>query len=207
MARGKRVSTKESSETVAESAAAAPAVVPEPVAAENVQVVTTEVEAAAESGPAEETLSQLFTNIVTQIGELKSQLNAMSAQVRTLRTRSERELRAAQKAGRRRRNANRKPSGFVKPALISDELASFLGRPSGSEMARTEVTREIHRYVRAHKLQDPNDGRVILPDAKLRKLFNLKKDTPFSFLNLQKYMTPHFPKKADAPAAAATTTA
>jgi chromatin remodeling complex protein RSC6 len=201
MARGKRVSTKGSSEVTAETEAVAPAVT------ENVQVETTEVEttqaaatAEAETTTVDESLSQLFTNLITQIGDLKSQLNALSTQVRTLRTRSERELRAAQKAGRRRRNANRKPSGFVKPSLISDELASFLGRPSGTEMARTQVTKEIHQYVRTHKLQDPNDGRVIVPDAKLRKLFNLKKDTPFSFLNLQKYMTPHFPKKVEATA-------
>lgn len=198
MARGKRVSTKGTSEAVEASTP----VVETPV--ENVQVETTEVQGGdAVAVPSEETLSQLFTNLITQITDLKSQLNNLSTQVRTLRTRSERELRAAQKAGRRRRNANRKPSGFVKPSLISDELASFLGRPSGTEMARTEVTKEIHRYVRTHKLQDPNDGRVILPDAKLRKLFNLKKDAPFSFFNLQKYMTPHFTKKQEAAAATA----
>jgi len=189
MARGKRVSTKESNEVVSSDAAAS----------QNVQVTTTE-EAAPAAAPAaaDESLNQLFTNLIGQIAELKTQLTSLSSQVRTLRTRSEREIRAAQKAGRRRRNANRKPSGFQKPAPISDELAAFLNRPSGTEIARTEVTKEIHRYIREHKLQDPNDGRVIIPDARLRKLLRLTKGTQFAFFNLQKYMTPHFPKKESA---------
>ena len=38
-------------------------------------------------------------------------------------------------------------SGFVKPSLISDELAIFLGKPVGTEMARTEVSKEINTYI------------------------------------------------------------
>ena len=51
-----------------------------------------------------------------------------------------------QNAKRKRKQGNRSPSGFVKPTLISNELASFLNKSQGSEMARTEVTREINAY-------------------------------------------------------------
>ncbi len=64
----------------------------------------------------------------------------------------------------------------------------------GTEMARTEVTREINSYIRAHKLQDPKNGRRILADAKLRKLLKLKKDDELTYFNLQRYMSPHFAK-------------
>ena len=115
-------------------------------------------------------------------------------QVRALQ-RSERELKQAAKAGRKKRKTgNRAPSGFVKPTAISKELANFLNKPSGTEMARTEVTREINNYIRQHKLQDPKNGRHILADSKLRKLLKLKKDDELTYFNLQRYMSPHFAK-------------
>ena len=61
-------------------------------------------------------------------------------------------------------------------------------------MARTQVTREINGYIRAHKLQDPKNGRHILADAKLKKLLKLKKEDNLTYFNLQKYMSPHFAK-------------
>ena len=97
--------------------------------------------------------------------------------------------------GIKKKKGTRAPSGFVKPAPISDELAGFLGIPTGSEMARTEVTREINTYIRSHKLQDPNNGRIINADSKLRKLLNLKKEDELTYFNLQRYMSPHFAKK------------
>ena len=104
---------------------------------------------------------------------------------------------------RARKTGNRSPSGFVKPTKISKELAKFLGKPHGTEMARTEVTREINTYIRAHKLQDPKNGRRILADSKLRTLLKLKKDDELTYFNLQRYMSPHFAKSAKAKKASA----
>ena len=86
------------------------------------------------------------------------------------------------------------PSGFVKPTNISDELASFLGKEKGAEMARTDVTREINTYIRAHKLQDKDNGRKINPDSKLAALFKLKNTDELTYFNIQKFMSPHFAK-------------
>ena len=128
-------------------------------------------------------------------------MSALKFEFRSLEKRLNRELRAAQKgaAKRKRKAVNRQPSGFVKPTLISSELATFLGRPAGTEMARTEVTREINKYIRAHSLQDKDNGRKIIPDAPLRTLLKLKKSDELTYFNLQKYMSPHF-AKAGAPA-------
>ena len=81
-------------------------------------------------------------------------------------------------------------AAFAKPILISNELASFLGKPEGSVLTRTEVTREVNAYIRAQKLQDT--GLKINPDDKLFKLLKLKKGDELTYFNLQKYMAVHF---------------
>ena len=144
--------------------------------------------------PAEPTLQDQFTQLLAQLSALRSQLTSVTSQVRTLSKKTERELKAAHKAKKKRKTGNRAPSGFVKPTKISSELASFLGKAKGTEMARTSVTREINSYIREHKLQDPKNGRRILADAKLRKLLKLKKDDELTYFNLQRYMSPHFAK-------------
>ena len=144
----------------------------------------------------EVTLSDAFSDLLGQLASLRTQLTAVTSQARQLSKRSERELRAAQKASRKRprKSGTRAPSGFVKPTLISSELAKFVGVPDGTLMARTEVTKQINCYIKEHKLQDPSNGRIIIPDATLGKLLNIKKDEQLTFFNLQKYMSPHFAK-------------
>ena len=130
-------------------------------------------------------------------------LTGLKTEFRSLEKRWTREMKTAQKAGAKKRRAkgNRSPSGFVKPTLISAELANFLGKDVGSQMARTEVTREINKYIRSHDLQDKSNGRKINPDAKLAKLLKLKKSDELTYFNLQRYMSPHFAKAGQLKAA------
>ena len=150
--------------------------------------------------PALETsLSSLFSEFGSKLHTLSSGLSSLRSDFRTLERNVAREMRAAQKASKRKRKTgNRAPSGFVKPTLISKELAEFLGRPVGTELARTEVTREINTYIRAHSLQDKENGRKINPDTKLKSLLQVKKGEELTYFNLQQYMSRHF-AKASAP--------
>ena len=148
------------------------------------------------AAPDENTLGYYFIDVLGQLSALRAQLTSITSQVRNLQKRAERELRQATKETRKRqrKSGNRAPSGFVKPTLISLELANFLGKDQGSQMARTEVTREINSYIRAHSLQDPKNGRRILPDTKLRKLLKVGAKEELTYFNLQRYMSPHFAK-------------
>lgn len=141
-------------------------------------------------------LANEFTSVLAAIQEVTSKVSALRTQLRALEKKAVREVKAANKRSKKGRKSSgtRTPSGFVKPTLISEELASFLSKPKGTEMARTEVTKEINAYIRANKLQDPKNGRIILADAKLSKLLSLKKDDELTYFNLQKYMSPHFAK-------------
>jgi hypothetical protein len=176
------------------SKADTPVVAPHPVASTDSHV----------DGGALETssLSSLFGEFGTKLQTLSSGLSSLRSDFRTLERHVARELRAAQKVSKRKRKSgNRAPSGFVKPTLISKELADFLGKPVGTEWARTEVTREINAYIRQHNLQDKENGRKIIPDAKLRSLLQLKKGDELTYFNLQKYMSPHFAKASPVAAA------
>ena len=59
-------------------------------------------------------------------------------------------------------------------------------------MARTEVTKHLTKYIKAHNLQDQSDKRKILPDKKLKTLLKLPKGEQVTYFNLQKWMKPHF---------------
>ena len=137
--------------------------------------------------------SMEFLAKLQQLGVL---ISSLKAEYRTLEKKWSRELKTAQKQSskRKRKAGNRAPSGFVKPTRISDELAKFLEKPSGSEMARTEVTRDINKYIRTNNLQDKENGRKINPDTKLATLLKLKKTDELTYFNLQRYMSPHFAK-------------
>ena len=135
-----------------------------------------------------------FDVLLTQVQTVSLQLSAIKNTIKTLEKKTTRDLKLANKSKKKSKGL-RKPSGFVKPAKISNELANFLNQPHGTELARTEVTKVINSYIRANNLQDPTNGRKILPDKKLTDLLNVKKEDELTYFNLQRYMSPHFAKK------------
>lgn len=154
-------------------------------------------------------LADSFTEFMTKFQSLVTQMASLKVDFKTLEKKAVREIKTAQKekAKRRRKTGNRSPSGFVKPTLISSELAKFLGKPTGTEMARTEVTREINGYIRQHSLQDKSNGRKINPDKALASLLKIKSGDELTYFNLQRYMSPHFAKANSIPLAQTTSTA
>jgi upstream activation factor subunit UAF30 len=143
-------------------------------------------------------LAEQSVEFMAKIQQLSVAISSLKAEYRALEKKWSREVKVAQKQTnkRKRKAGNRAPSGFVKPTKISDELASFLGKDKGTEMARTDVTREINTYIRTNKLQDKDNGRKINPDKKLATLLKLKTTDELTYFNLQKYMSCHFAKAA-----------
>ena len=136
-----------------------------------------------------------FSDFITKFQSMLVSFNSLKTELRTLEKMTVKQLKVAEKLNnRKRRKGNRAPSGFVKPSLISDELAKFLDKPCGTEMARTDVTREINKYIRANNLQDKSNGRKINPDKPLTQLLKVSDSVELTYFNLQKYMGPHFPK-------------
>ena len=187
--------------TSAEKAPATPAAAPKaPKSTKKVKesepVPETAVVAPVEGEVVESNVSTRLMEYSDKINQLTSFVSALKSEFKSLEKSVAKELKAAQKASQKKKRAsgNRAPSGFVKPTLISDELAAFLGKEKGSLLARTAVSKEINNYIRSNKLQDPQNGRKIHADAKLAKLLKLSKTDDLTYFNLQKFMKHHFVK-------------
>jgi chromatin remodeling complex protein RSC6 len=163
---------------------------------ESEPVTETPAVAPVEGEVVESNVSTRLMEYSDKINQLTSFVSALKSEFKALEKSVAKELKAAQKASQKKKRAsgNRAPSGFVKPTLISDELAAFLGKEKGSLLARTAVSKEINNYIRSNKLQDPQNGRKIHADAKLAKLLKLSKTDDLTYFNLQKFMKHHFVK-------------
>jgi chromatin remodeling complex protein RSC6 len=157
----------------------------------------TEVQNVVVQVDTESSISDGFSDFFTKFQAMVSQFGSLKTELKQLERRTVKQLKVVQKINNKKRKKGvRAPSGFVKPSPISEELATFLGKEKGVEMARTDVTREINKYIRAHDLQDKENGRKINPDKPLRTLLKLdnEPDVVLTYFNLQRYMGPHFPK-------------
>jgi upstream activation factor subunit UAF30 len=158
-------------------------------------ILTNEVVASTE-----DTLNIQSFEFLNKLNQATAMISSLKTEFKVMEKKWSRELKIAQKSSgkKKARAGNRAPSGFTKPTKISDELASFLGKEVGTEMARTDVTREINTYIKTHKLQDGDNGRKIIPDEKLQSLLKIKGSDELTYFNLQRYMSPHFDKQGDA---------
>ncbi len=89
------------------------------------------------------------------------------------------------------RSAN---NGFNRKQDVSPKLREFLDLPERELISRSEVTKRINAYVKEQGLKHPDNGRVIIMDEKLTKLLEPPADTQVTFLNIQKFLSPHYIK-------------
>jgi chromatin remodeling complex protein RSC6 len=207
--------TKKSTATATTATTAAAVAAPAPVIAAPAPVtVASTVVAPAIAAPApvaaEENvdITAQFTSLVEAVNAARTAINTIHSNMKKLEKQIPRELKKASKGGRRRRAApadgsapvEKKPSVFTIPTQISDALATFLGLPKGSLISRAEVTTRVCKYATEKGLMEKQ---VIKPDATLRKLLNVNESDVLRILNLQKYLSSHYPLSVAAKAAKA----
>lgn len=139
--------------------------------------------------------------LTAKVDALAKEQKAMMKLLRKIRTHQEDPEGEKAKA----RTAN---NGFNRPLKVSDDLKKFLVLADDETISRSEVTRRINKYVTDNGLKHPDNGRRIILDDKLTALLNPPADLEITFLNIQKYLSPHYikdeaPAPAPAPAAAA----
>ena len=67
--------------------------------------------------------------------------------------------------------AKKPAAGFAKPVQPDEALAAVVG---SEPLPRTELTKKLWEYIRAHQLQDPAKKTLINADAKLKVVFDGK---------------------------------
>lgn len=168
-----------------------------PVAAP-VVVAPTPVEAATTAPTAPTTtLDDDLRAVASNLTSLRETASTLLGQVKKLEKRVHREMKDARKRRRRVKldengvEVKRAPSIFERPTQVTAELLSFLGRPAGTLMSRSEVTKAVNEYVKSHGLKNKHD---IKPDAPLRKLLAIADGEPLTYFNLQRYLNRHYVK-------------
>ena len=59
-------------------------------------------------------------------------------------------------------------------------------------MMRTEITKEIYKYIQDNNLQDSENKKVIHPNETLIKLFNIEETQELTYFNIQNHLNIHF---------------
>ena len=95
------------------------------------EAASTPIEEATASIEAVSTVFEQFSDFMTKLQAVSAHMSSLRTEFRGLERQVTRDLKAAAKINlkRKRKSGNRAPSGFVKPTLISNELAAFLGKP------------------------------------------------------------------------------
>lgn len=182
---------------------AAPAPAPVVVAPVPAPVAATPV---AEVAAEEVNLASRVTALAEKVNSLRTAMASIYSEVKVLEKAVPRELKKAQKGGRRARKTTeggedkpKKETVFTRPTAISDALCTFLGVPKGTLISRSEVTSRVCKYAKDKGLMEK---KAIKADGALRKLLQLKESDELKILNLQRYLKIHYPKAAAATATA-----
>ncbi|PNH01470.1 hypothetical protein TSOC_012641 [Tetrabaena socialis] len=137
-------------------------------------------------------ITHVETTVAAELKELKAELKAMQKDfvkfqkvVATASSKSNKRKRAKLNADGTEPSRS---SGFRKPTFISDQLADFLNISRGTQVPRTEVTKLINAYIKANKLQDPTDGRKLIPNKEFADLLGITMDTELSYFNYQGFL-------------------
>lgn len=138
-----------------------------------------------------------FDGVLDTLQGLKAHINILTTTIKTLEKSVNKKMRKLEKEAKKNRlKGNRKASGFAVPGKISKELCVFMNKEEGAEVARTEVTKYIIKYIDVNKLKNPDNKKEILPDNALKSLLDLKNPMDgVTYFNIQKYMNKHFLKE------------
>jgi len=128
------------------------------------------------------------TDIATALASLRDEIKALRKDLRKVKQHIEDP--SGEKAKARSLN-----NGFRKPQNVSPELKAFLSMGPEDRISRADVTKRINEYVTAAGLKK---GQHILLDDQLRSLLNPPEDVQLTFLNIQRYINPHYIKEVPA---------
>ncbi len=180
-------------------------VVSENVVSENVVKSTSKKRVLLTRDMVLESFDEIIGMIETEITSLRDSqaktkgvkfLRTLGKRVKILKNHSARLIKQRNSSGKKP-SVNNSNSGFLKPVVISKEMAKFTGWDSSQLRSRVDVTKFLCNYIKENDLQNPKDRRQILADSKLSKLLKYdskKEEKPLTYFMIQKCLKNHFPK-------------
>lgn len=127
--------------------------------------------------------------IQAEIVALRAEIKVLTKLVRKVK--STQEDPTGEKAKARASN-----NGFNRKQEVTPKLREFLGLAEGELVSRSEVTKAINKYITDNGLKHPDNGRQLVLDEKLKDLLQPPEGVTVTYLNLQKYLSPHYVKQA-----------
>jgi len=126
--------------------------------------------------------------IQTELAALRTDVKSLTKLIRKMKT-------AQDDPDGEKAKARAANNGFNRKQDVTPKLRTFLGLPEGELISRSEVTKFINKYITEKGLKHPDNGRQIILDDVLRDLLAPPADVQVTYLNLQKYLSPHYIKK------------
>lgn len=176
-------------------------VVSESVPAPTAELPTsTEVVAPAAVVAKPTVVEDIHTNLARLI-KIRDEASASIACLKALIVKHNREVKDARKRKNKKKTTetsegmdetevaalNYRPNVFVTPRKLSEGLCTFLGIPSTTEIAPTEVTTRLRTYIHENNLTGTKKSEI-LPDAALAQLMNVPIGTTLRWPDMQRVL-------------------
>jgi upstream activation factor subunit UAF30 len=123
-------------------------------------------------------------------------LTALQAEIKALRKDLRKVKQLLEDPSGDKAKARETNNGFNKPLDVSEQLRAFLKLGVEDKVSRSQVTKLINEYVTEKGLKA---GQQITLDAALKDLLAPPEGTQITFLNIQKYINPHYIKPVAPP--------
>jgi len=118
-------------------------------------------------------------------------LTALQSEIKALRKDLRKVKQLLEDPSGEKSKARASNNGFNKPLDVSEKLRTFLKLAADEKVSRSQVTKLINQYVTEKGLKA---GQQITLDATLQDLLAPPEGTQITFLNIQKYINPHYIK-------------
>lgn len=129
-------------------------------------------------------------NVHSELSDQRKNITRIMANVKRCYTKIERRLQQANESSKPKEP---KQNGLTKPFPVSDTLCSFMSVPEGTQLARAEVTKYLHKYIKDKDLYEEGNKQFIRPDMSLKQLLNIEdEEEPLHIFKMQKKMNTHF---------------
>ena len=132
-------------------------------------------------------VTEHFANIYSRLSQFNVENRELQYEVKELYKEFKRERTKLSKHRRKKNNTK-----IHMPMKVTKELTKFLSLKAGTLLSKKTAMQQVSTYVKKNNLQLKDNRRMFKPNAKLRRLFKMEKSVPMTFVEINKYISPHF---------------